>query len=341
MSAPQPHSVRLVFTPAVNDITEMAAYVIHRNIDGGEFEERVFCAVIRDMLGSIVGIDNCTTPIVPSDADKQLWREMPVTYVDTDVGVNHTYCYAIQAFPLGNNMSNNQGPPSALGPQVCIQVLAKASTPVLQGQVINNNAVLLDWTASDIEDSTIDHYQVWKNQDGGAFVHAYDSALLELEDDAVAINHVYQYFVIAVPVLGINSDPSNIVTETLAQYRTSALYAVELIETITSAARPNNSPSFAASFETLTSSAVPTGGTFASTLDTYSNWPPETLTSSAVVTGGANLAGLDTYTNGLPETLTSSAVITGGTLTQGLLTYTDWPPETLTSSAVPTGGTLT
>lgn len=341
---PQPHSARLVFSPAVNDITEMAAYVIHRSVDGSEFEELTFCAVIRDLLGAIIGIDNCTTPIVPSSADKQLWREMPVTYVDTTVAVNHEYCYAVQAFPLGNNMSNNQGPPSAISSQVCITIIAKATTPVLQGQVINNAAVLLDWTQSTVEDSIIDHYEIWKNQDGGAFFHLTNTLTgdtLEYEDDAVATNHVYMYYVVAVPVQGLDSNPSNIVTEALAQFRTSLIYPIEVFESMTVGARSLPSAQFTAPLETLTVNGTVISGVLAATLVTYGNWPPETLTAAGSMISGTLTLGLLTYTNWPFEDLTAAGSVISGTLTFGLIQYTNWPFEDLTVNGSVISGTLT
>lgn len=340
----QPHSARMVFSPAVNDITEMAAYVIHRSVDGGEFEELTFCAVLRDMLGAIIGIDNCTTPSVPSSADKQLWREMPVTYVDTTVEVNHEYCYAVQAFPLGNNMSNNQGPPSGLSGQVCISIVAKATTPVLSGQVINNNAVLLDWTQSTVEGSIIDHFEIWKNQDGGAFFHLTNTLAgdtLEYEDDAVAVNHVYQYFVVAVPVLGLDSNPSNIVTESLAQFRTSALYPIEVIESITVHGSSLPSVQFSASPETVTVNGSPISGTLAATLVTYNNWPFEDLKVIGTPQSGTLTLGLLTYTNWPFEDVTVAGTPISGTLTFGLIQYTNWPFEDLTTQGSVISGTLT
>lgn len=112
----------LTWTPAENDITEIAAYTIMRSVDAGEYAELAFCGVIRDYLCSIIGIENCTTSTVPTSADKQFFDDAPVSYTDPGVQVGHTYCYYVFASPLGNNLSTAQGPPSPPSNIACLTI---------------------------------------------------------------------------------------------------------------------------------------------------------------------------------------------------------------------------
>jgi hypothetical protein len=343
VSDPQPHSVRLTFQPAVNDITEMAAYVIHRAVDGGAEEELVFCAVLRDLYGSIIGIDNCTTETVPTSADKQFWREMPVTYVDTDVSVNHTYCYRVQAFPLGNNLSNGQGPPSAISSQVCITIGTRATAPVLQGQVINNDAVVLDWTASTIEDSTIASYQIFRSVDGADFTlfHTTDGVTLEYEDDAVAINHVYSYYVVGVPVLGGSSLPSNVVTESLSIFFTSQIYPVLVVESLVSSGLTVRGRLNMVAPDLLKVGGDFLAGTLALGLFSYTDGLPEALKVGGDFLAGSIQLGLISYTNGAAEALKVGGDFLAGSIQLGLITYSNWPAEGLVVGGDFLAGTLT
>jgi hypothetical protein len=119
----------LTWTPSETDITEIASYVINRSVDNGPFMPLIVCAVLRDFLGGIIGVQHCTTiPSVPQNDDsgsvydKTTNEDAPITYVDTTVAGGHTYCYNVVAAPMGNNQSVAQGPPSAPSNVACVSV---------------------------------------------------------------------------------------------------------------------------------------------------------------------------------------------------------------------------
>jgi hypothetical protein len=90
----------------------------------------------------------------------------------------------------------------------------QASPPVLSGSIVGTDAHL-SWTASTIFGSTITNYQVWKKIDSGSFALLTTLGnVLAYIDSTTAAGHTYQYYVIAVPAVGLNSVHSNTVTET-------------------------------------------------------------------------------------------------------------------------------
>lgn len=121
----------LTWSPSETDISEILSYTIVRSVDGDPFEVLIVCNVLRDFLGGIIGVENCTTvPSIPhndsgdsgSVYDKVTNEDAPVTYVDTTLSSGHTYCYAVFSTPMGNNQSVAQGPPSANSNIVCVTV---------------------------------------------------------------------------------------------------------------------------------------------------------------------------------------------------------------------------
>jgi hypothetical protein len=119
----------LTWSPAESDITEIRSYTIFRGVDGATPMQLIVCAVQRDFLGGIIGVQHCTTtPTVPNDntgpvVDKPGPEDAPITYVDTGLSIGHTYCYYVSAQPLGNNQSVGQGPASAPSNTVCVSVV--------------------------------------------------------------------------------------------------------------------------------------------------------------------------------------------------------------------------
>lgn len=206
-------AISVVWTPAVNNITEMESYTLFRSIDGAEFVQLAFCRVLRDFLGSIIGIDLCTTPTVPTDADKQLFDDAPVTYVDGGLTLDSSYCYYVFGTPMGNVISQAEGPPSPLSNTACVTIdPLKATTPVLSIQLISQT-VHLTWTPATVLVGTIASYQLWVQVDNaGPFTHFADTAGNVLfYDYNPTVGHEYHYYVVAVPSGGLNSDNSNIV----------------------------------------------------------------------------------------------------------------------------------
>lgn len=121
-------TANLTWTPAETNITEIAKYSINRSVDGGPLIPLIVCAVLRDFLGGIIGVQNCTTtPSIPHDDtssgsvyDKVTVEDAPITYIDSTVLPGHTYCYNVLATPMGNNQSVAQGPPSPTSNTACV-----------------------------------------------------------------------------------------------------------------------------------------------------------------------------------------------------------------------------
>lgn len=336
------HSITITWTPAENDITEIRSYSIMRSVDGGAFALLLKAKVLRDFIGGIIGVEGCTTETVPTDATIQAFRDAPVTYVDATVAVGHTYCYYVFGTPLGNNQSVAQGPPSAPSNIFCLAVQAIATAVVLSGSIVNNDEVDLTWTASTVEGSTIANYLVFRNQDGGAFsqLTEVDGSTLAFNDTTVVLGPVYGYYVVAIPVQGLSSPPSNVVFEQLSVFFTSQIYPVQVIESMLSAGLSEPVPTYQFA-EGVVSAALLESGTLVSSLLTYTNWPHEGLVSAALLESGTLVFALLPYTNGLPEGIVSGAQFESGTLTIGLVGYTNWPAEGLKSTASLTSGTLT
>ena len=106
--------INLVWTPAESGITDIASYTIYRGVDGATPTSFLVCNVLRDFLGGIVGVQNCTLaeyPEHPGDPEVNVPPDQNITYVDEDVSLGHDYCYMIVATPMGNNQSVAQGPP--------------------------------------------------------------------------------------------------------------------------------------------------------------------------------------------------------------------------------------
>jgi hypothetical protein len=214
-------ALRLTWSPAVSDITEILSYTIFRGVDGVAPTQFLVCKVLRDFLGGIIGIDHCTTaPVVPAsepNADKTPVQDSPITFIDTTVVISHTYCYYVTAQPLGNNQSMGQGPASAPSNTACATAVRPvATTPVLSGSLGVYPTIVLDWTASTVSGGVITNYQLFRQIDGGAF-----SSLIVLGNvleyiDSPPVGHLYGYYVVAIPSLGDNSPNSNIVSEPLS-----------------------------------------------------------------------------------------------------------------------------
>lgn len=121
----------VLWTPSQTDITEIRSYTIFRGQDGAPPTQLLVCNVLRDFLGGIIGVQNCTTtPSIPSDddtgqvIDKVTVEDAPILYVDSAVTSGHTYCYYVTAQPMGNNQSVAQGPPSPASNTACVTVVS-------------------------------------------------------------------------------------------------------------------------------------------------------------------------------------------------------------------------
>lgn len=79
--------------------------------------------------------------------------------------------------------------------------------------------VLLTWTASTVVGSSIDGYQLFRGVNSGP-ITLYQSLgdVLAYTDTDVSNGNNYSYYVVAVPLVGINSNPSNTVTESLVTF---------------------------------------------------------------------------------------------------------------------------
>lgn len=211
------HSVTLTWTPSETDITEVASYTIMRNVNAGPYTLLAFCPISRDMFGRITAIANCTTTIVPSSADKQPFDDAPVTYVDGGLAEGSTYCYYVFATPMGNRQSTGQGPPSPPSNVMCVAVTpVSATTPVLSVNVLTQQA-RLTWTAATVLGSTIAHYELYRSTDGGAtFNFLIEVGNVLAYADSPTPGASYKYYVVARPVVGLDSANSNIVTAVIS-----------------------------------------------------------------------------------------------------------------------------
>lgn len=216
-SATQVNGVaQLLVQPSEPTITEIKSYDIYRSVDGGAFSLLISCAVQRDFLGGVTGIANCVLTILPEnpgDPWTNVIEDSPFTFSDPGSPPTHTYCYYLIANPMGNNASVAQGPPSTPSNTACVTILGIATAPVLSGNVLDATDIGLTWTASSVSGSTIGNYQVYRQVDGGAFslLTTVSGSTLAYTDSTVASPHVYDYYVVAVPVVGINSPNSNTV----------------------------------------------------------------------------------------------------------------------------------
>lgn len=201
----------LTWTPAVSDLTEMKSYTVFRSVDNGAFTTLVLCAINRDFLGGIASIEHCTSQVTPPGSDKQVQRDYPVTYVDSTLEEGHTYCYYVQAFPLGNTISTAQGPPSPISNTLCttIEPGASVTAPVLTVSTtsfFDGSALIweneLDWTAAVPTDCSITGYDIYLDIDGGGFslINSVSDVTLQYFDDYIAAMNptlgTYTYHVI-------------------------------------------------------------------------------------------------------------------------------------------------
>lgn len=216
-------SLKLTWTPAESNITEIRSYTIFRGVDGATPILLLLCNVQRDFLGGIIGVQHCTTvPSVPDDdtgelVDKVIIEDSPISYVDAAVTVGHTYCYYITAVPLGNNQSVAQGPQISSATVCAVAVVPTATTPVLTAVVLPYPDILLNWTASTVSDGTITNYQIFRQSDGGAFsLLTTVGNVLTYLDTTEPVGHLYGYFVVAIPSIGNNSGNSNVASVPLS-----------------------------------------------------------------------------------------------------------------------------
>jgi len=162
-------SPQLTWTPADSDITEIASYDIYRGLNGATPTLLLSCAVERDFLGGIIGVDDCTLAILPEhpgDPWTNVVEDCPIIYLDAGESqplLNENgqpllnedgqplmseggplppgaYCYYIIANPMGNNISTAQGPPSAPSNTVCVTI-SSALDWTFRGDIAGANAI--------------------------------------------------------------------------------------------------------------------------------------------------------------------------------------------------------
>jgi len=321
------NTASVTWTPAETGITEIASYTIYRGVNGATPSVLVSCAVQRDFLGGITGVQHCTTtPSVPADDtsdqpqpgdgdgsvfDKVTNEDAPITYTDGGLVQGSTYCYYIVANPMGNNQSVAQGPPSAPSNTACLTMqVIQATAPVLSVQLdADGQRADLAWTASTVLGSTILHYELYRSDDGGStfhLVHETDGVTLAYIDNPTP-GQVYYWYVFAVPVLGQNSANSNTVNLPISNdpfYEDvvlllhfdgnivdSSIYAHPMVLTASGSVDTSDPPKFG-SGTFLNPDAVTTGGSSCRLVTAYNqNDPIDILSGSEdfTIEGWVNL----------------------------------------------------
>lgn len=194
-------AINLTWSPAESGITDIASYSIFRAVDGGASTLLINCPVLRDFLGGIIGVQNCTTvPNIPTNDDSgsvydKTVPDAPITYVDTAVSIGHQYCYQITAIPMGNNQAVAQGPPNNSNVACTTPTLVAPSLGGLQDPV--GGGVVLQWGLPVGEYLDVTGWTVQRSVNSGAFsvLASVGANQLSLEDTAVSTGNTYSYFV--------------------------------------------------------------------------------------------------------------------------------------------------
>lgn len=97
-------------------------------------------------------------------------------------------------------------------------------------------------------------------------------------------------------------------------YLTSQIYPVQVIEAMTGASVPQPSV-FYQGFDQMIQSSSFLSGTLASSLHTYTNWPPENIIQASDFLSGTITLALIQYTNWPAEKLIQGSDFISGTLT--------------------------
>ncbi|HSV90918.1 MAG TPA: hypothetical protein VLH80_07445 [Nitrospiraceae bacterium] len=198
-----PIPLTLTWTPAETGITEIDSYTIFRAVDGGAQTVLVECAVLRDFLGGIIGVENCTTvPSIPTDDTSSgsvytvvTNEDAPITYVDETVQIGHQYCYQIMATPMGNNQSVAQGPPISSNIACLTESL---SPPTLSGWYNPGGpAANTVWSLPVGEFLAVTGWSLYRSVNGGAYALLTSLAanVLSYADTAVSSGNTYSYYV--------------------------------------------------------------------------------------------------------------------------------------------------
>lgn len=186
----------LTWTPAESGITDIASYTIMRSIDGGPQAVLVVCPVLRDFLGGIIGVENCTLaqlPEAPGDPEVNVPPDQPITYLDNAVSLGHDYCYQILATPMGNNQSVAQGPP--VNSNVACSVTALAA-PILDAWFdMTDEAAGLMWGLPAGSYVLVTGWTINRSVNGGAFalLTTVGQNELSLLDESVTSGNTYEY----------------------------------------------------------------------------------------------------------------------------------------------------
>lgn len=179
--------IHLSWTASTTNVSYITGYTLYRSVDGGTYAELFESENVYDAFRALVSDVRATE--------------------DDDVTITHSYAYYVVAHAAQGGDSD----PSNI---VTFQ-FEQATAPVLTSQIVTDH-VQLDWTEAVIEGSTIDHYEVFRD-DGGGFelIGETDPDVLTLNDFDLHAGGEYDYYVIAVPVNALDSQ-SNTVHESVA-----------------------------------------------------------------------------------------------------------------------------
>lgn len=191
-------TIGLTWTPAESGITNIASYTIMRSVDAGTQVVLQQCAVLRDFLGGIIGVEHCTLaeyPEYPGDPEVDVPPDQNISYVDTTVELGHDYCYQIIAVPMGNNQSVAQGPP--VGSNVACSVTTLPAPNLSAGYDAADVGAVLQWGLPAGFFIDVTGWSVFRSVNGGppALLIALGANVLSYLDQTVSSGDTYTYTV--------------------------------------------------------------------------------------------------------------------------------------------------
>lgn len=181
------------WTAAESGVSMITGYDLYRSVNLGSFELFQSWTIERDMFGGIV------------DGEVLAWND-----TDVDPGSRYDYYVIAHAVQGGDVQSNTAG-------AVYEDIEYQATPPVLSITQVDGSQpiVSLAWTASTIHNGTIDHYELFRRDQGdeGDFTSIADipGDTLVYDDTDVEGGPGYEYYVVARVTEGIDSENSNTV----------------------------------------------------------------------------------------------------------------------------------
>lgn len=122
---------------------------------------------------------------------------------------------------------------------------------------------------------------------------------------------------------------------------TSRPYPLEVLDAMTQAADALGEGVHPWWLDEMENGLAPLGGTLATPLVVYDQWPPEEMEQELTPLGGTLAEPLVVYDQWPPEEMENDLTPLGGTLVVALIEYEGYVPEEMENELTPLGGTLT